>query len=171
MKTLKNYLVEKTEALPEETVGVNEPEFLEIFEGDQNHHHPADPPAILVMRRKSIRQFPNGKRVAMYYVDKLDKYIAVPYDHLKWTKDGEDEVLDVNENVIHHLQHIVDGNSAKSLKFKDGKTMKVDRQTAHAVLTVHKALNPENKKKVEDMAHKSREHFGRVVDFAWKHLK
>jgi hypothetical protein len=49
--------------------------------------------------------------------------------------------------------------------------MKVDVQTANAVLNVHKALNDENKKKIADMAHKSKEHFGRVVDFAWKHSK
>jgi hypothetical protein len=37
-------------------------------------------PAVLVMRRKAVRQYPNGQMVAMYYVDKLNKYIAIPYD-------------------------------------------------------------------------------------------
>ena len=41
---------------------------------------PKDPPAVMIMRRKSIRQFPNGQRVAIYYVDALKKHVTVPYD-------------------------------------------------------------------------------------------
>ena len=36
-----------------------------------------DPPAVLIMKRKSVRQFPNGQRVALYYVDKIDKYVSM----------------------------------------------------------------------------------------------
>ena len=46
---------------------------------------PMDPPAVLVMRRKSVRQFPDGQRVALYYVDKLDKYVTVPYTAMQWS--------------------------------------------------------------------------------------
>ena len=38
-----------------------------------------DPPNILIMRRQSIRQYPNRQRVALYFVDKINKYITVPY--------------------------------------------------------------------------------------------
>jgi hypothetical protein len=41
---------------------------------------PKDPPAVMIMRRKSIRQFPNGQRVAIYYIEALKKYVSVPYD-------------------------------------------------------------------------------------------
>ena len=40
---------------------------------------PNDPPNVLIMKRKSIRQFGNGQRVALYYIDKLDKYVSIPY--------------------------------------------------------------------------------------------
>ena len=39
-----------------------------------------DPPAVLIMKRKSIRQFGDGRRVALYYVEKINKYVTVPYD-------------------------------------------------------------------------------------------
>jgi len=39
----------------------------------------SEPPQILIMRKKSIRQFPNGQRVALYQIDKLNKYITIPY--------------------------------------------------------------------------------------------
>ncbi|NBW58686.1 hypothetical protein EBR43_13100 [bacterium] len=131
---------------------------------------PMDPPPILIMRRKSIRQFGNGQRVAMYYVDKLNKYVTIPYGEMAWAAE-ELEITDgvIEENVMHHLKSIVDNHSAKSLKFKDGSSMKVDVQTANAIMKVHGALNNENKKKVSDMAHKSKSHFKKVADFAWKH--
>ena len=44
-----------------------------------------DPPAVLIMRRKSIRQFPDGQRVALYYVDKINKYVTVPYTAMQWS--------------------------------------------------------------------------------------
>ena len=44
-----------------------------------------DPPNILIMKRQSIRLFPNGQKVALYYVDKLDKYVTVPYTAMKWS--------------------------------------------------------------------------------------
>ena len=50
------------------------------FNLDETKESKMDPPAVLIMRRKSIRQFPNGQRVAMYYVDKINKYVTVPYD-------------------------------------------------------------------------------------------
>ena len=184
MKTLKNFLsyqkdnveVENNPVLENEEIYsqdvISEEEMFEMMEDSkQNHHQPMDPPAVLIMKRKSIRQFPNGQRVALYYVDKINKYVTVPYSNLQWSAAVEEDVEVVNEDIVKHLKHIVDNHSAKTLKFKDGKTMKVDVQTANAVLKVHGALNDENKKKVSDMAHKSKEHFGRVVDFAYKHLK
>jgi len=47
-----------------------------------------DPPAVLIMKRKSIRQFPDGQRVALYYVDKIDKYVTVPYTAMQWSSTG-----------------------------------------------------------------------------------
>ena len=179
MKTLKDFIsrtkIEEPQPVVEEKVEVELPlelqTKLEISNLTEAHGDaPHDLPAILIMRRKSIRQMSNGQKVALYYIDKLDKYVTIPYgENTTFANIQTEESLE--ENVIHHLQHIVDNHSAKSIKFKDGKSMKVDVQTANAVLNVHKALNDENKKKVADMAHKSKEHFGRVVDFAWKHTK
>jgi hypothetical protein len=169
MRSLKDFMIDsdaeilEVEELPE-LVGE------EVGEHKQDHSQPHDPPAVLIMRRKQIRQFPNGQKVALYYVDKINKYITVPYSAMQWSAAVEEEV-ELDENVMHHLKKIIDGHTDKPIKFKDGKSMKVDRQTAHAVLTVHGALSDDNKKKLSDMAHKSKTHFGRVVDFAWKHIK
>lgn len=38
-----------------------------------------EPPPLIVMRRKAIRMYPNDTKVALYYSDKLDRYLSVPY--------------------------------------------------------------------------------------------
>lgn len=35
-------------------------------------------PVLLLLRRKAIRLFPDGKKVALYYADKLNRYFSVP---------------------------------------------------------------------------------------------
>src|ERR1700675_1998441 len=37
------------------------------------------PPNILILRRKTVRQFPNNTMVALYYNDKLGQYFSIPY--------------------------------------------------------------------------------------------
>ena len=51
---------------------------------DSNTKLPTDPPAIMIMKRMSIRQFGNGQRVALYHVDKINKYITIPYNASQW---------------------------------------------------------------------------------------
>lgn len=156
MKSLSDFVVSDTVA-------------EEIEQLEEKKSRPHDPPAILIMRRKSIRQFPNGQRVALYYVDKLKKFVTIPYD---------DESIHfspnmsmVKENVMDHLNDIVASGTGKRIMFEDGSSTKVERQTAQAILNVHDTLNEENKEKVKDMAYKSKQHFMKVVDFAWKHTK
>lgn len=47
-----------------------------------------DPPNILIMRRQTVRQYPNKQRVALYFVDKINKYITVPYTASQWSSSG-----------------------------------------------------------------------------------
>ena len=56
-----------------------------VSEAKRSSQKTMDPPNVLVMKRKSVRQFPNGQRVALYYVDKINKYVTVPYTEMQWT--------------------------------------------------------------------------------------
>ena len=63
--------------------------FKEFYtEARQSKNEPLDPPAVLIMKRKSIRNFPNNERVALYYIDKLNKYISIPYTGSHWSSPG-----------------------------------------------------------------------------------
>ena len=85
MRQFKDFLVTEdtiTEddgvLLPEGFVYDQEP----LLEGVTAHKKIGDPPAVLIMRRTSIRMFPNGQRIALYKVIqkeimKLIKQIAL----------------------------------------------------------------------------------------------
>ena len=141
----------------------------DVNESKQVLEQQKDPPVILVMRRKSIRMFPNGKKVALYYVDKLDKYITVPYDDLQWSPISMRESADTY-TVIQQLDSIlVEGIG--SILFDDGSSTKVDKETAKVILDVYESLDHKNKKLINNMANESKQNFSKVVDFAWKYVK
>ena len=68
-------LQEDSLLLPEGFVYLEEP----LMEGVPSKPSRGDPPAVMVMRRMSIRLFPNGQKIALYKIDKLDRWITVPY--------------------------------------------------------------------------------------------
>jgi len=46
-------------------------------------------PAVMVMKRESVRDFPGNKSIALYYISAIDKYVTIPYNM--------DEILGVSE--------------------------------------------------------------------------
>lgn len=180
MKTLKDFISsykveEPKPVVTQEQVKVELPlelqtslEISNLKEAKDAKAH--DMPSVLIMHRKSIRQMSNGQKVALYYVDKLDKYVTIPYGENTWFTTMQSEEV-IEEDVIQQLEHIVENHKAKTVNFKDGGSTRVDVKTAGAVLKVHGSLNDTNKKKIAEMVQESKEDFSKVVDFAWKHTK
>ena len=141
----------------------------DVVTEDKATSSPQDPPTILIMRRKSVRQFPGGQRVALYYIDKLKQYVTVPYGQSSGGLSTNMSM--VKEDVMFQLNEIATSGITKRINFDDESSIKVDKLTAESVLNVYEALNENNKQKVLDMAYKSKQQFLKVVDFASKHTK
>ena len=129
-----------------------------VMEGKTSVSRELDPPAVLIMRRKSVRQFPNGQRVALYYVDKINKYVTVPYEDMQWSTSEEtvfDKIKQVNESkksiVVEHM---------------DGSTSEITPQMAKQMMEVHKKINEANKAKMLDMLEASAKHFQTIAKFS-----
>jgi len=135
---------------------------------------PNDPPFVLILKRKAIRLYPNAK-VALYYNSKINKYFSVPYgqgvDANIQAENINPGINTLTETAIEQLQKIKDNHQHGVVKHSDGTSSKVDVQTAHAILTVHKNLNDENKKKFADMVGKSNHHLQKAASFSFKQLK
>jgi hypothetical protein len=105
----------------------------------------------------------------------LKRIFTIPYN----TEDKvsiqaqQEEVEQMEEAVdaIGQLQKIKDTYQHGTVNHKDGSASKVDAQTAHAVLTVHKSLNDVNKKKFADMVARSSHHMQKAAEFSWKQMK
>jgi hypothetical protein len=129
-----------------------------VMEGKTSLSRELDPPAVLIMRRKSVRQFPNGQRVALYYVDKINKYVTVPYEDMQWSASEEtvfDKIKQVNEDkksiVVEHM---------------DGSTSEITPQMAKQMMELHKKINEANKAKMLDMLEASAKHFQTIAKFS-----
>ena len=137
-----------------------------------------DPPFVLVFKRKAIRPYPGGMKVAMYYNKNLDKYVSIPYGKgMENIIQAEEEMisftdyLEEGKQVMDHLHDITKNKAKKSVKFENGQTMGVDHFTASAITAVHGKVNDENKKKLSAMVHKSPAHLKKAADFAFKAMK
>ena len=130
-----------------------------------------DPPFVLMLKRKAIRLYPNKARVALYYNKQLDKYFTIPYGEGIDAPLQAEETIEEAVDAIGQLQKIKDSHSYGTVNHKDGSASKVDVQTAHAVLTVHKSLNDDNKKKFADMVARSSHHMQKAANFAVSKMK
>lgn len=131
-------------------------------------------PVLIILRRKAIRTFPDGKKVGLYFSDKLKRYFSIPS-----TGDAlaEEMTIELSEatnagNVMGLLNGIIDNREPARITFMDGTTMKVNFVTAHAVLAVYGRLDdPQNKAKFEKMINKDRPSFMKILDFVNRHHK
>lgn len=52
-------------------------------------------PTVLLLKRKAIRVFPDGQKVALYYAQAIDKYVSIPYNEI-----GINEEVELDEFVL-----------------------------------------------------------------------
>ena len=152
-------LGDTTPAVADGTVELAKEEVVQLTEAQ-------DPPFVLVLKRKAIRLYPDGTKIALYHNDRLDKDFAVPY-----STSSQPVIQAEAVDAIGQLQKIKDSHSHGTVNHKDGSASKVDVQTAHAVLMVHKSLNDENKKKFADMVARSSHHMQKAANFAVSKMK
>lgn len=135
-----------------------------------------DPPMVLILKRRGVRIFPDGKRVALYANEKLGLSFTIPYSSNKQEQEivgvqsEETEMLESLEQVSAYAQQEQPKASAKHMKFADGSKLKVSHGAAKAIHMVHGALNDENKKKFADML-TSPKGFEKAAHFALSRVK
>jgi hypothetical protein len=102
-----------------------------------------DPPFILILKRKAIRLYPNGMKVAVYHNDRLDKDFAIPF-----TQDDAGMI------------------QAEQIELDTGDIVELDEETLDAFQAVYLSLTEENQEKFVDLIHTSPETFEQAREFA-----
>jgi hypothetical protein len=104
-----------------------------------------DPPNVLLLKRITVRGFPDGTKVALYYNRLLDKHFTIPYGP------GVDAPLQAEETeltVMESLQYIAESTETNVINFgTDSRS--VDPQMARNILKLYGSLSEENKNKME----------------------
>lgn len=102
-----------------------------------------EPPFILILKRKAIRLYPNGMKVAVYHNDRLDKDFAIPF-----TQDDAGMI------------------QAEQIELDTGDIIELDEETLNAFQSVYHSLTEENRDKFVDLIHTSPETFEQAKEFA-----
>ena len=134
-----------------------------------------NPPPMLVLKRKGIRIFPDGRRVAMYTNDKMGLVFTIPYrgsgtqseviPGVQAEETELDEILESFEQLQKYASQEEPKSKSRHFKFADGTKMPVAHGVAKAMHMVHGALNPENQKKYQAMLSDPKG-FSKAADFA-----
>ena len=133
------------------------------------------PPNILILKRKTVRQYQGGMMVALYYNEDLNQFFSIPYGpqasgSVITPMSMKEESVEVNEDVMSHLHKVMIEVTDTPLWFQDGTSVKVDPTTAQALLTVHEALDSQNQLKFARLVGQSHDQFSKMLDFSWKHV-
>lgn len=115
-----------------------------------------DPPYVLVLKRQSIRLFPNNTKVALYYNEKLNKTFSVPYGP------GMNPIIQA-ESLLNNLNFSED---SKGFLFESGESIEILHHEAESLLNLYNKLNESNRKKMLNSLCESKNSFNKILKFA-----
>ena len=115
-----------------------------------------DPPYVLVLKRQSIRLFPNNTKVALYYNEKLNKTFSVPYGP------GMNPIIQA-ESLLNNLNFSED---SKEFLFESGESIEILHHEAESLLNLYNKLNESNRKRMLNSLCESKNSFNKILKFA-----
>jgi hypothetical protein len=161
--------------------------FLDTLE--ENTHN-REPPAVLTLKRQTVRQYPDGSKIALYWSDDLKRMITIPFSNgiisQQFMEDApigysynseaeEDEENSPPEKKIGYISDIVQAarnaiktNEITGIKFANGGTYTIDKTTATLLLNVFERLNKRNKWKINLLINQSLKNYLNIIKFAIK---
>ena len=116
-----------------------------------------NPPAVLLLKRQAIRQFPSGQRIALYIDNKYGLQFTVPYDAQSGLSGRVVPGMVAEETELQ--------SNTVNLTFATGEELQVEQSTIDKINEVYDQLNEENKQRILDMILESVDQFDRVVTF------
>ena len=111
-----------------------------------------DPPVVLVIKRRAVRLYPDGTRIALYWSDKLKRYFSVPYGTQM-------------DNPIQAEEYIKELTEMEELVLNDGNVIKLNEQTKEKIIGTYNQLDEENKSVFWAQLTESVSTFGQLYEF------
>jgi hypothetical protein len=123
-----------------------------------------DPPVVLVIRRKAVRLYPDGTRIALYWSDKLRKYFSVPYGP------AFNSPIQA-ENFIEQLKVIKEEKEEQTVELSDGVLIELDTSMIEHILYAYSKLTEQNREKFVEKLTETEESFKKTYEFCRTHFK
>jgi len=124
------------------------------------------PPIILVIKRKAVRLYPDGTRIALYYSDKMNRYFSVPFGSPMADISGVQA-----ENFIDELRATVKLTEETILELRDGSQVEIDVLMVNRIVHTYDGLEEDNKEKFIDLLTSSEESFDKTYEFCRSHYQ
>ncbi len=111
-----------------------------------------DPPIVLVIKRKAVRLYPDGTRIALYWSDKLKRVFSVPYGM----------PMDAPIQAEEYVKELAE---AEELLLNDGNVLSLNEETKQQIINTYYQLDEENKKVFWQQLTESITTFGKLHEF------
>lgn len=128
-----------------------------------------DPPMVVLLKRKAIRTFPDGQRVALYHNDQLNLDVSVPYFPERISSQLAYGSLRESATIWKKLGSIAKGKPS-DVVFPNGQVVKnVQPSVAASISRLRSLINIYNRQKLADKINRSPSDFNDVVKFVKAH--
>ena len=122
------------------------------------------PPIILVIKRKAVRLYPDGTRIALYYNDKMKRYFSVPFGT------PEADISGVQaESFIDELRSSSNLTEDTMLQLSDGTEVEITSEMIEQIVNTYDNLIEKNKEQFINLLTSSEESFDKAYEFCRSH--
>lgn len=111
-----------------------------------------DPPVVLVIKRKAVRLYPDGTRIALYWSDKLKRVFSVPYGM----------PMDAPIQAEEYVKELAE---AEELLLNDGNVLSLNEETKQQIINTYEQLDEESKTIFWQQLTESVSTFGKLYEF------
>ena len=122
------------------------------------------PPIIMVIKRKAVRLYPDGTRIALYYSEKLKRYFSVPFGTPEADMSGVQA-----ESFIDELRSSSNLTEDTMLQLSDGTEVEMTPEMIYEIVYAYDGLEEENKEKFIGLLTSSEESFDKAYEFCRSH--
>lgn len=111
-----------------------------------------DPPAVLVIKRKAVRLYPDGTRIAMYWSDKLKRVFSLPYG----------PAVDAAIQAEEYVKELIE---SEELLLNDGNIINLNEETKQQIINTYGQLEEDSKEVFWQQLTESVATFGKLYEF------
>jgi hypothetical protein len=111
-----------------------------------------DPPVVLVIKRKAVRLYPDGTRIALYWSDKIKRAFSIPYGPM----------VDAPVQAEEYIKELVE---AEELLLNDGNAISLNEETKQQIINTYGQLEENSKEYFWQQLTESVATFGKLYEF------